>query len=204
LVAFASLIINWRFTAAFREMKKANRDVAAGRLEAAVSEMAGAASRVPESKDLHDASSLISGMYLLSSDKSAQALPYLREYQTAHPNDQITDLIVQAEIGVAFDQHDYDGFLAKSQELARRHAGEPGGTAMVASAYACKYAVTGDPAFKELSLRFLTQSKTEAAGNAPQLGDYEERIRYRLATREILNRNEHKKRFPNGWKGEAR
>ena len=33
-----------------------------------------------------------------------------------------------------------------------------------------------------------------------QADNYEERIRYRLESREIINREEFVKRFPNGWK----
>jgi hypothetical protein len=54
-------------------------------------------------------------------------------------------------------------------------------------------------------LRRQAEAKVEEAKRLDSQGllkqaRYEERIRHRLETREIINRHEFLKRFPNGWK----
>ena len=68
----------------------------------------------------------------------------------------------------------------------------------MASAYACKYAVTGDEQFKEESLKKLEEARS-VAGNNEVFEEYQQRILHRLYTREIIKRDEFIKRFPNGW-----
>ena len=168
-VAVVSLLVNWRFTAAYREMKKATREAQAGRIGAAAALLTSASLRVPESADLRDAAALYKGMHLLLSDKSTEALPYLREFGAKYPEQNVADLVYQAEVGAAFDRHDYDTFLAKEQQYLAQHAGDPMATAAVASAYACKYAVTGDPSFKTQSLQTLEHAKSLAGGKVEAL-----------------------------------
>jgi len=71
--------------------------------------------------------------------------------------------------------------------------------AQVASALACQYAVRGDP-----TLRSRAEAKLEAAKaidkGALQKSRYEERIRHRLETREIIGGKEYFRRFPDGWR----
>ena len=72
----------------------------------------------------------------------------------------------------------------------------------VASAYACKFAVTGDEQFKLLSLNFLQKAKTLSLqqGSLADFETYEDRILHRIETREIISADEFNKKFPNGWK----
>ncbi len=201
LVAVASLIVNWRFTAAYLEMKRANRELQGGRIEAAAALITSASRHVPESGDLRDGAALYRGIYFLALDKSAEALPYLQQYASKHRDQYAADLVSGAELGAAYDRRDFDSFLAKAQQALAQHKGDPMSTAAVSSAYACKYAVTGYPSFKTQSLQTLEQAKSLAGGKVQQLKEYEERILCRLETREILSTAEYRKRFPSGWKG---
>jgi hypothetical protein len=73
------------------------------------------------------------------------------------------------------------------------------GKATLASAWACKHAQTGEPAFRERALECLEEAAKMAQGD-PQFTEYEDRIRHRLDSREIITRDEFQRRFPNGWK----
>jgi len=97
-------------------------------------------------------------------------------------------------MGAAFDRKDYDGFLAKSQELLKTTPNDASAYAAVASAFACKYAVSGNEEFRTASLENLAKAK--AMNGSPSLPEYVARIEYRLATREILSRSEYERRFP--------
>ena len=76
-----------------------------------------------------------------------------------------------------------------------------------ASAHAAKYAATGDPDHKQKALEFLDQAAAKQ-GNSPDLQEYlqeyQPRIRYRLQTREIIDKKEYDRRFPQGWKEEMK
>ena len=68
----------------------------------------------------------------------------------------------------------------------------------VASALACKYARDGDPNDKKMALELLQRAKALPEG-ADQIAPYEQRILFRLETREIIDRDEFDRRFPGGW-----
>jgi hypothetical protein len=77
---------------------------------------------------------------------------------------------------------------------------------LIASAYACKYAVTGNEQFKQQSLEFLKKAKiiSEQQGRLNDFEEYEDRILHRLETREIISRKEFIQKFPNGWKNQQK
>jgi hypothetical protein len=200
-IAILSLVVNWRFTMAYREMRQASRAMEARRVEAAAALMASSSARVPESTDLKDAAGFYRGLWLMTADKSAEALPLLRAYAAKYPGDAAAELVLGAEMGAAFDAHDYDAFLAKAQEWAQRQKDNPIGVAGLASAYACKYAATQDESFRAQALELLHKAKASAGAQAAEIQEYEERTLYRLETRQIISPAEYKKRFPNGRKG---
>jgi hypothetical protein len=204
LVLFA-LYWNGRFFLAYGEMKAAGRALNEGNLSSAATLMGGAAERVPENADLRAFADFLRGAELLQADKSAEALEYLQKSQARIPPDfGAAELILQATMGKCFDEQDYDGFLKAALEVDKRQPGVPMARASVASAYACQYAVTGDEALKQKSLETLGQAK-QMGGDpelAGELAKYENRILHRLATREIIRREEFDRRFPEGWKAE--
>ena len=109
--------------------------------------------------------------------------------------------LVQAEMGVAFDQYDYDTFLAKARELADRDSRNAMSRGTLASALACKYAATRDEQYKREAAEALTAAKGMPGADTPEFAAYEDRIQFRLATREIIKTDEFMRRFPQGWHG---
>jgi tetratricopeptide (TPR) repeat protein len=202
-IAILSLAVNWRFTVAYRELRRAGREYQAGRFESASSLMASASARVPESVMLRVSAELTRAGALMNEDRSAEALTLLLDLAAKHPHPYIGEMITQAEIGAAFDRHDYDAFLAKVQQAIAKTPNDPMALTALASAYAAKYAATGDSAYQTQSLEKLERAKSLAGGKRADIAEYEQRIRHRLATREILSPSEYKRRFPNGWKGDA-
>ena len=70
----------------------------------------------------------------------------------------------------------------------------------MASAHACKYAVTGDEKHKKEAMRFLDEAAK--LPQTPEFAKSRERMLYRLHSRKIIDRKEFEKQFPNGWKPE--
>ena len=206
ILAVVSCIDNWRFFAAYVEIQRGVRSAHAGDLQAAVGFLDSAHRRVPESKEVAGLTSLYRGLYFLSQDKSADALPHLLQASQYMPADRtVQDLVLRAEIGVAFDRKDYDQFLAKAKVVMDRNPKDHGAVASVASAFACKWAVTGDEGFRQEALKHLDQAKRLAGIENPAFKEYQGRILYRLDSREIISREEHQRRFPQGYvrKGET-
>ncbi len=111
----------------------------------------------------------------------------------------LSQFTLLAEAGIAFDAKDYDEFLKKEQALVKLLPTESHAVAGVASAYACKYAVTGDEKYRKESLKRLDQARKMAGPNNPEMQEYAERIEHRLDSRQILKREEYQKRFPSGY-----
>jgi len=199
-----SLVWNARFIRAYYEMRRGGSALATRNLESAVAYLDSASRRVPESSQLRTYSSFCKGVLLLTQDKSAEALKVLQSCRHNMPAQSgIGELIIQAEIGVAFDNGDYDKFLTLAQRLSSSHNDDPSYAGQVASAYACKYAETGNEEFKAKSLAALDRARS-ASEQGPTFAEYEDRILYRLHTREVINRRTFKERFPNGWKRQGK
>jgi hypothetical protein len=173
-------------------MSEAARALEAGDLAVATRQMDAAARHIPEDCKLaRDAASLNRAMLLFRQERSADALPLLRSLHAEK-------IVLQAEMAAAFESKDYEAFVEKAQSAAAGRRGTVDAFLMLASAYSCKYALTGAPEFQDLALRNLAEAK-KAAG-AP-LTDIEQQIQYRLETREILSPEEFKRRYPRGWRG---
>ena len=117
--------------------------------------------------------------------------------------DDCEDLNLHAD--VAFFSGDYEGFLRWTVESLNRFPEAGRAEAGVASAYACKYAVSGVAADKAQTLFHLAKARKLAKESVPLnrecalcLREYEERTLYRLETREIISSGEYGRRFPTG------
>jgi hypothetical protein len=205
LLALLAFAANWRFFEAYRETTQAGRAVQSGNVEAAYALLQSSARRVPESADLEAGMSFYHALVLAKNNKWSEAMPLLRAYQARYPSAAFASVILlQAEMAAAADSKDYDTFLEKARALAQRDPENPTNVAAIASAFACKYAVTGDQQFKEESLRYLSLASQKRGAGAPQVQTYVNRIMHRLDTREIISEPEFRQRYPNGWKkGEA-
>jgi hypothetical protein len=133
--------------------------------------------------------------------KEVEAARLMHEAAAAYP--ELPGLATAAEYydsGAAFARKDYDTFVA----ISRKEWKERPTAAMaagLASALACKYAVTGDASFRQESEEMLAKAQQLAQGDSEALKNLEEylpRIRYRLDTRQIITRKEYDRRFRSG------
>jgi hypothetical protein len=134
-------------------------------------------------------------MEALDTDGDAnQAMTLATRLRNGNPgNKMASDLFDSAQVAQAFENKDYDQFLALAQEQFNRTPDNASGAGMVASAFACKYAVTGDGSFKQQSLDYIAKAHKLKGGQALQ--EYEERVMYRLNTRQIISRSQYDQKF---------
>lgn len=196
VVAAIDFALNFHYLVAMHEAKKAARlmrtdpDRGAAMAESALA-------RVPDSQMLKVFAKVFRAASLLQHEHSSEAMAMLEPVRRSGVADEmVDDLYTAARIGVAFDRKNYDEFLSLSLDLMKKHPNEPNVIGGVASAYACKYAVTGDDSFKRLSLDFLDSARRRAGKDNPDFAEYEARIQHRLATREIIDAAEYHRRFP--------
>jgi hypothetical protein len=205
-VAVGAFIYNLRFFMAYVDLLAANRAMEAGQVEQALPRWESAAARLPEMPELTVIPNLLNAQRLVSESKYDEAMALL-DAARPYAGSEFSQVFRQTELGArsgkAFDAKDYDAFLKLSQEAAAMAPEQPYFVASVASAYACKYAVTGNDKFREESLKHLEQAKSLVGAEDEAFRDYENRILHRLHTREIITSEQFAKQFPNGWKAEG-
>jgi hypothetical protein len=200
-LAVLALVGAWnslRFLNAYFAMAAASRAFNDGDIETATSQASLAADLVPEAKGYQVDAQYFQGIWLLVNGKSAEAAATLRNLKAKvgkAPAFGLDHFLHLAESGAAFDRKDYDAFLKLSLEQATR-TGSPDDLAAAASAFACKYAVTGDESFKAHAMEHLEKARQAAQQEKRDLGEYEVRILHRLKTREIITAEEYYRRFP--------
>jgi len=171
----------------------------AGHLDAASQKLSAAAQDVPEATGLATLSELYEGMSLLQQDKAVEAVLALRDVVKKDASNQTAlQLLDFAEYSAAFDRQDWDVFLERAAAIAGRKPGSFDGAASLASAYACKYAASGNPEFRLRSLQELDNVKRSGADQA-RIADVVDRVEHRLATRQILSPAQFAKQYPEGW-----
>lgn len=206
-IAVAALVLfglyrNDRFFTAYLALHRMERAADAGQVEEAYHQADLAARRVPERPEIAALAALFHGAWLVQQDRSTEALPLLRAAQQARPQEDLAPLILQAEAYAAFDAQDYDNALEKMNVIRARLGESPMPVLAVASAYACKYAVSGDEAFRQRAHEQIDLALRLPDSDTPDVREYVMRIRHRLATREIIKREEFLKRYPSGWNNE--
>jgi hypothetical protein len=163
-----------------------------------------AAALVPESRELQDRADLYVAIDLMQQDKPTEALPLLKRLRLRMPNDaKLAELLAQAEMGTAFDAHDYDKFLELARGRAQQAPADIRSKAAVASALACKYAETGEERYERDARLNLAELNDMPGADSPELADFLDRIHFRLDKREIINTAEFQRRFPNGYHGKS-
>jgi hypothetical protein len=198
-LVLVSLAWNWRFFEAYFEIKGALARMHQRDLAGAARQATAAAAHVPEAADLQELAAFFQGLVFLQADQCQKAEGCFARAGHLPPAYRVAEMEQQAAMGAAFDRHDYDRFLQFAEEMAERHPRDAVLQAQVASALACQYAVHGDAALRARAEAKLAEAKR--IGNvAVQAVHYEERIRHRLETREIIGGQEFMKRFPHGWK----
>jgi tetratricopeptide (TPR) repeat protein/DNA-directed RNA polymerase subunit RPC12/RpoP len=136
---------------------------------------------------------------LAESNRTAEALRLMTEAAREYPQSvALAVAVLSLKGGEAFERKDYDAMLAASREALALVPDNPGRHSAVASALACKYAVTGNSAFRVEAEQLLARAESLAAGSPEaqaSLDEYAERIRYRLTSRMIIDKDEYDRRF---------
>ncbi|MFL9845843.1 hypothetical protein [Flavobacterium rhizosphaerae] len=198
IVVFA-FVWNWKYYAAYNNIQDAFAYSALGDYHAALGQMEAAEAKVPEVYDLSVLSAYFRGIDFLANNKSEQALEEFKKCENYLPEEgyELTNLVLQARMGVAFDKKDYDGFLESALLELDTDSTLAANNAAVASAYACIYASKDDEAAKEKSLEYLAKAQALDTANADK--NYYNIIEYRLSSKNIMSREEFNKKYPNGW-----
>ncbi len=130
--------------------------------------------------------------------KDVQAAKLFREAAAEYPESkEMAAAVSYFDEGAAFEQKDYDKFLALAQEVFAKTP-SASNAATIASAWACKYAVSGNVQFKDEAEQFLTKAQQMAQSDAEEmkrLEEYMPRIRNRIDSREIITKQEYDKKF---------
>jgi len=203
LIIFVALAAAWnmRFFLAWRDSKAAGALIRQDAGQAA-ERMRSALKRVPESRDLQAFSAFFDGVHYLHQNRPEEALTSLEKCRHSLPSTFGVDtLILDAKAGVTFNAKDYDGFVVTAKQMVSKNPDFHYSHAMLASAYACKYAATNDMAFCEHAMAALDRARA-IGGSDPSFKEYEQRILHRLSTQEIITAEEFHRRFPNGWQKE--
>jgi tetratricopeptide (TPR) repeat protein len=129
---------------------------------------------------------------------AAQAAQLMHQAATEYPESPALGMAAEMyDEGTAFERRDYDAFLSIAQKMWKAYPN--GSTAgSVASALACKYAVTGDDAFRQQSEEMLRESEKRGEQDEQwkkAYPEFAERTRYRLTSREIISKTEYDRRF---------
>jgi hypothetical protein len=109
--------------------------------------------------------------------------------------------VANYDAGTAFEAKDYDRFVSMSEQVVKNNPNSAEAIAMLSSALACKYAVTGDSIYRERAEDLLMQADKLSRSTAEERNgfqEYSERIRYRLVSREIIDTDEYNRRFRSG------
>ena len=141
------------------------------------------------------------GKLAVQDGKAAEVAHMMHEAAAEYPEAAGLALAAEAyDAGAAFEGKDYDSFARFAEQ---RWKATPGAetAGMLASALACKYAVTSDPSYRQRSEEMLTKAHDLSKGNAEEEKSYQEyadRILYRLHSKEIINTGEYNRRFRAG------
>ncbi|HKQ59640.1 MAG TPA: hypothetical protein VJS92_00060 [Candidatus Polarisedimenticolaceae bacterium] len=199
LIAVLAFVYNQRFFFAHVGVLRGFHELKLGNLERAAAHFHAAEQRVPDEPELRVLDRYFRAILLVNQERSVEAIPLLKEALAIKPDDADSALaLLHAEAGLAYEQKDYDQFLERQQALARRLPDDPIAALGVASAHACKYAVSGEEARKALAERQIELASKMKGVEQPAFAEYVGRIRYRLETREIISAREYGQRFPNG------
>jgi hypothetical protein len=140
------------------------------------------------------------GRSLAESNQDEAALAAFAEAAEAYPEFEGFQIARDmAEANVAFGRHDYASFTATARRLHKARPEDPTLRMMLASGLAAQYAASGDESFMASANAELEQALAAAGAQPdPELVGYAERIRYRLATREIITTEEYERRKQSG------
>jgi hypothetical protein len=201
IIAAMVFVRNLRFFSGYINMIHGARAMESSRPTEAAAYFMRASEYIPEHKELQATSQYIKGISLMSEDRSTEALVCLQKASSVFAsNEGFQQMLTSAEIGASYDNKDYDGFAAKAKAYAHKKSADSTAAAQYASALACQYAVSGDPKLKQAALQELKHAESLTKPDDPVFQEYQQRILFRLETRQILNRKQFYQQYPQGWK----
>lgn len=175
-----------------------------GDLDRAVELSASAAERMPDVEDYAALADLMLAIRLIQADQCQEATRLLG-YRQGYFGDAFVYRywLLHAEMSLAFDSKEYETFLSKATQIHTLSEDDYDADS-VSSACACLYAVTGLADHKTQALSWLAKFSAAAAATDPEeVTIATQRIHHRLVTREIIDRAEFIKKFPDGYSGRA-
>lgn len=130
--------------------------------------------------------------------KQVEAASLMHQAASLYPEmPALAKAAIAYDEGVAFAKKDYDGFVAIASEEWSKYPGADTAGAL-ASALACKYAVTGDDSIRQKAEQMLAKAHEMAQKDPDEQKNMEEyypRIRYRLDSRQIITKQQYDRRF---------
>jgi tetratricopeptide (TPR) repeat protein len=130
--------------------------------------------------------------------KAAEAARMMHEAASTYPEAiGLTTLAEAYDEGAAYERRDYDEFVAIAQKQYNKYPGTQTAAAL-ASALACKYAASGDTAYRTQAEQMLDTAIKGAPSDPAQAKDFQEyvaRTRYRIDSRQIISKQEYDRRF---------
>jgi hypothetical protein len=131
--------------------------------------------------------------------KDDEALKTMTEAAALYPEmPALSNAVEYYKGSVAFDRKDYNGFTEIAEAMWKKEPNSAGVVAMLASAVACQYAVSGNAAYRQRAEELLERAHVLAQSSPEEQKNYQEyaeRIRYRLQSRVIIDKDEYDKRF---------
>lgn len=197
LLVIFSFVWNWRFIRAYHMTKDGGAAVESGNFGQAAKIFRSASTSVPEIMEYATLAEYYTGISLLQQDSGAQALDAFRKCSDL-PKEYGVDLyMTQAEIDVLYDIKDYSGFVRSAKKYLSYDTSATA-LAQVASAYSCLYADQKADSAKASANWYLFKAQMKK-DTTQDFADYVKLIQYRLATGEIISRQQFLEKFPNGW-----
>lgn len=200
ILIIGAFVWNWKYYDAYKKINEANELMAKGDLSNGAALMQKASEEVPQSLDLMYMTAFYKGLDYLAKDESENAMTEFMKCRNYLPADfYIEDYIIQAKIGMTFNNHDYHGFLDACFESLKQDSTDAFRLTAVSSAYACLFVSENKVEDLQLSTTYLNKAKS-INSTSPELLDYYNKVEYRLYSKTIISSQEFDKKFPDGWK----
>jgi hypothetical protein len=197
LLVIFSLMWNWRFIRAYYVLKSAEATMAAGDLEQISRLWQKASADVPEMDQFFQISEVYKGTALLQKEEGEAAMTAFKNCTDLPKDYGIDQYRVQAQMSVAYNHKDFAAFLAGSKQLLAYDTSALT-QAQVASAYSCLYTQRPSDSVKALANQYLMKASV-ANDTTKNFARYLNLIKYRLATRDMIDREQFEAKFPDGW-----
>ena len=133
------------------------------------------------------------GINSLQKDRFDDALKFFVESKSLLPDKLNVDSLIQnTRISKAFNDKNYEQFLQLALEHEKNNPTSHFAIAQVASAYACIYAIKGQPEFKDKTMDYLGKAEKQTDDSSRKdFEEYRDRILHRLSTRKIITREQY-------------